>query len=377
MAIHTVEISRTYEDCASIQSLMAAFGFSSSSMRRFFFREGERACVKKKLGCDYPDLGLKFARAYRWIDKQTMMPMYTFTIKIEPQMLLSHHRTVELYRATPDNNRILRDEFHIAMNNFVDDSDPCLVDLWAWNCGRIDYTHNIQFETEEDGSRFLALTKKTSKYIRNRRAQKMKGIKAAEQSTAEANKSSKVLFYGKRKQIKRVYVGMPEADLDRLLEEATGTIRFENQCKYQKINTIKNKYGFGDRSIEHFLDERIARDILSQSYDDTVGFGTFYSSYWAKKHIMESDYGSRKKKALYNCMRVISLSRSVYKAKMKYAEGSAHLRGCSKKMKCTKQTFTRYLNDLEAIGVNPVMIPKNWNITVFENPIDQIIHPAD
>lgn len=373
--IHTFEISYSTVIESEVLALMDAFGFPQQKVRKVIdFRPSKRkACVRQPIPRQYAGIGIKHAQMYREIDKQTGGAAYSFSLKLEPQVMLVHHRTIDLYRATNENNELLRHAFHAAMNNFIDDTSiPNITELDFWNCKRIDYTHNLVFGSSDDKQLFLDLSKKTSKYTRQREKRSIKGVDKYDQSTAEANRSSKVTFYDKQREIQDKREGMPEDEKERLMRAAENIVRYEVQCKYGKVMSIKKSFSFPSRRIMYYLDEGVAHKVLLDTYKETVGTGDFYYFYRAKKIIEASAYSTRKRHTLFDWMRFVAQSRSLYRARQLFLARGHRIKKTKIVVQGTAATFTQHIKDVEAIGLNPIMIPKDWGVKEFKNPIAQL-----
>lgn len=378
MPIHTVDVIHgPILDSCYVQELMISFGVPKYKINKIMKVRPEklRDGAIHPLSKNHPLLGIKTVRILRFASPSLDTAEYYFIMKLEPQMMIEGRHTINLFVATEENRKKLLESFHSAMNQFMDDKEfPGLVDLANWNCLRIDYTQNLKFDTHEEAKLLLKLSKKTSRYIR--RNKKILSIDDPEQSTAEANKSSKVLIYEKLKQILETYGGISEADMKRLLKDATGVIRYEVQCKKGKVASLKRSRKLASRGVMNFLDEDIANDLLIKSYRQTIGEGDFFQAPQAHKKIESSSHFTSMKNKLYNTMRLIAQARSLYNGYQQFIEGGHKLRNTQTIVAGTSATFRNRLKALAAIGVNPCMIPKQLaeetGIKMLHNPLDQI-----
>ena len=289
---------------------------------------------------------------------------YYAVIRMEPQMILEEHRTINLFKATEYNVHALQNTFREVMLRFLGYDDETLANLSEWNCRRIDYSLNIYFDTEINLNLFLEMTKKTSRYIR-KKLKRMNKIPLKEQSTAEGNLSVKVLFYHKRRQVQCVYNSIPAEEMRRLIDNS--------KCKSTKTHTLKRKYGFDNRCILNYLNENIAHEILLTEYLNSVGRGDFYSRYHAEKRIKQSRFCKSKKTRLLHFLMLISRARHISNAEKQFTAGT-YIRHNKQSVlvKGSKNTFRNYRKALESLGINPMLIPKERHITHLSNPIFQV-----
>lgn len=383
MPAHTIEISLPpFTDTTQAERLLRLFHMPQYKIDKIIkFRPDHRkAVITHKLSKDYPDMGIKHVRMYR--DEASPISggrMFILYLKIEPQMMLEGKRTINLFHCLPDNIAKLEEVFHEAITNFIsEDEYPEFVNLNYWNCSRIDYTQNLMFESDEEASLFLSLSKRTSRYLR-RRPVKLKPQDSEEpidkeQSTAEINKSSKIIFYKKKKQIMESYGGMPQEEMQHLLEDAEGIIRYEVQCKGGKVNSLKRARQLSSRSISHFLSEELANYLLYKSYCETIGRGDFMYLPMMEKAIKQSGYATRLKNSLIKTEHLIAQSRSIAQGRANFISGDYRVKGLGI-IGGTEVTFRTHLNKMAGININPYPIPKDWikgKEKILANPIDQI-----
>ena len=369
--IHTLELIQEIQP-EQIHGIMTGFEFPQCKINKFFKRQGQIFGCFHKLSRQHPGLGIKQISLFRQEDTIAAGCSYYCLMRVEPQMVLQRERTVDLFMATEENVQALSDNFHTIMNMFIDDDGfPNIVDLAAWDCRRIDYTVNLKFSDDAKARLFLELTKKTSRYSRTTK-KVQPGIASKEQSTAEGNGSIKNLLYDKKKQIQETYGGVPDDELQQLIDNADGTIRFELQCKKRKIIGLKNRYGFASRSIINFLNEDIANDLLQKQYRQTVGSGDFYSFYHAQKRINEAPFGQKKKDNLVNFLRLVAQARHVDAALEQFVAGGTKIKRMDIVVEGSRNTFCNRLLDIAFVNINPVLIPKERKVTFLQNPIDQL-----
>ena len=289
---------------------------------------------------------------------------YYMVIKIEPRVILKEARTVELFQSAPENVEELKRMFAIYMERFIPDSTSDMRDLSKWRCNRIDYAVMFTFSNEQERDLFLMLTKRTSRFVRSER-KRINGLPLKEQSTGEGNKSWKLIFYDKAKQIREVYHQIPREVKENLLEEATISIRYEIQFRRNKVRGIKKNMNLVN--IIDFLDEDLSQKYLLEQYGKSVGTGDFYSLSEARSMVMGSNYSEKKKKRFCDILELVANAKGIANAEYKYSnaafDGKKIVKGC-------KKTFFNYCKELN----NPVTIPvrKVKEFPKLENPIRQL-----
>lgn len=375
--IHTFELSLFIPNVSYFKRCASALGFEQDEIDSIvYLQEGanEYICKTPKPYIE----GITSITLFHKILERSMGDVFSLYLKVEPQRLIEGRRTIDLFIPTEENKSLLLSKFHDAMQSIV--VDPIfgyLLDISSWSASRIDYTKNIRFSSEEEADNFLRMTHRTSRYVR-RNPIYMKecidpntGKRDVLESSAEGNKSVKGMFYKKAKQIEEVYTDIPDEEKKQLLQDGANIVRFEEQCNRNKISSLKTKYGFPDRNILHFMDMNIAQYILETAYSQRVGDGDFYSFYHAQKLIKKSSYSPSRKQRLIDTMKLIAQSRGVQKARDNFELG-IKVKGMDTTIQGCRSTFNSRLKDIESLGLNPTPIPKDWNITFLENPIDQI-----
>lgn len=142
-----------------------------------------------------------------------------------------------------------------------------------------------------------------------------------------------------------------------IMEAAQGILRFEVQCKYPKIYALSqqaekagncniNKYGA-------LLTPEVCENIVKYYFKKTVGMGDWYMLQEAVKTV-ESNFNRQKADRLIRVLQEVNQCRSLAKAKAKYQGDDLAV-------------FKLTLKDLSDIGINPVTIPKEWEIMHIPN----------
>ena len=362
--IHTLEIMR-YINPDHIHLISSALHFTEDKINHLLDPTLEHSSITNFF---YPN-GIKAVIINKWEHSN-----YSLVFRINPQTLLTGHSSVDLFMAVPDNVQALQQRFHEAVSPYFHNLDipniSELSQLSSYYCRRIDYTFDFRFSNQRDVDTFCNLTKKTSKFIRTT-LRSCNNLKQKDQSTAEANKSVKVMLYDKKKQIEQTN-RYRSKHVNDLINQAIGIVRIEVQCHKNKIESLRKKYGYSSKCIINYLNENIAADVLLKYYDNSVGRSDFYSLYRANKIIRQSDQTDRMKDKLYKFLQAIAHTRHVSNTRDNFKEG-IHLNGNSNiVVSGSKSTFRSRLKLLQQLNINPVTIPKDWHIPYFRNPVYQL-----
>lgn len=352
-----------------LRRFLPPFGFENAQIQRLVNNSRRISLYEtQSLAEQYHILGFGDMTVSKVFVEGYPLPIYHIYVVINPRLLIDGYETMNLFESTPENIEDLCNTFRSVLLDFSRDED--FNDLRTWKCHRVDYSHNFYFGSRTAADMFLALTKKTSRYVRRN------PIPAYEPSTAEGNKSSRVIYYDKAQMIRDTYHDVPEEQMEYLLGCAENLIRFEYQCFTGKASYLKNDNDFENKSIIHYLNDRIAHDLLRKVYRETVGEGDFCTLYYAQKKIKRSALSDRKKKQLERILQLIAQARSLSKGRAQFIEGGHQLKRTDIVVEGCKETFNGYLNDLLPMNLNPVLIPREWSrdtgIRILHNPFDEL-----
>ena len=167
------------------------------------------------------------------------------------------------------------------------------------------------------------------------------------------SKSATINCYWKHKQLKANFKNCPD------LENSQDLIRFEVQCKYLKTyllsKGIKSKQNSSDSDvIRELLSEDFCRDIIRTYFDKIIRRGDYFTLAGAIRKVQSCRFSKKKEARLINELRRINQMKGIHRVK-------STLQGED------LETFRRTLRDLDDINVNPVTIPREWNIKGIPN----------
>ena len=254
-------------------------------------------------------------------------------------------------------------------NKISQEISPLLHSFSNYRISRIDYCVNIsldEFIPECTPMRFMNLIKRSN--IPPHYEEWMKyddtahRMKSRPESFYLKSKSVNINCYSKYLQLlnkSEERVKKKRSPIDQETIDASRNIyRFEVQCKYLKIFSMSQKAKeAGDRSINKYkslLDPLICTTIVSDYYKKVIGKGDWYTLSTAIQIIKSKGFNSQKEQHLINALKDVSRCRSLAKAKE-----SCPIEKIG--------TFTRTLKELENLNINPVTIPREWNIKHIPN----------
>lgn len=154
------------------------------------------------------------------------------------------------------------------------------------------------------------------------------------------------------------------------LEKSHNLIRFEVQCKYSKVyamsSVIREEHNSSNAMlIKALVSNKVCEDVIRKYFSKIVRNGRYFTLSIARKIVKAYNFRSDKEERLIYALALINECRGITKAK-------------SKLLGIDLQDFKRSLKDLDDMLVNPVTIPREWNIDYIPNLLwayyDSIYH---
>ena len=245
--------------------------------------------------------GIKAIMLYRILDIKTSCFSYRVKLNIEPQEILEQRRTVNLFSCNLEDKERLSDIFYDMMSCIFGDIDNDLLDFSQWYASRVDYAINLNLLNHRNVETFIRLTKYTTQGARY--DVKTNSLEDDTQSTAQANKSTKLHLYDKERELDGI-----DAKIE-LTAAAAGIVRLEVQCKSSKIKSMcrsQIKERPHDRHALEYMNPKLAVYNIWNYYSTLVGFGDFYHLQKATRKIENYDYKPKMKINLINYIRLAS-----------------------------------------------------------------------
>lgn len=432
--IHTAEITKQFT-LSSISNVMVAFKFSQSDIDKFLRKASNSKSNQKiytfpksiDLFYSHPNCGITSVKVL--FIKSALGITFILKLRLDIQKLYSddYSKNITLYSISRHPawvkvmNQLLNLGFRkkireITSNNFdILISRFQLDDLNSWKCSRIDFSINLDLDTDyrifkgedvedtinQPAPRFKSylflseqekligrnpatiifdrLTKSTLMPSR-KDIKRIDSIKNFDQSTAAGNSCSKVICYKKLEEITaHNFSNKHDEQQQKYEQSAINIIRFEVQCRYRKIQQLIKKWNITNPTIFDFMDRDKIYDILLEQFKEVVGVENFCSLYYYKTTIEKSTLTPTKQKNLINFVKLISQARSISKAKEDFTKRDKDNRlvGTPLKksrtiVKGSKSTFYRNLQLLSSLNLSRYPIPRDWGVNKFRNPIYQL-----
>lgn len=285
---------------------------------------------------------------------QTYRPGLTYRgieIRLNPKVLLNPNMLIQ--STTVDEVPLIAARFNEQLQIIFGGFHRYLPSFNQWICKRIDYCADVITEHVSDYIRLFQRAKVPNRHFEAKN--KLEGSAYAMCSSMTLN------FYNKQDElIKRRTVRNDTRITDEHIRAAEGILRVEVQCERNKTNYMKQREGFSNKCVEHFLDPRLAKETILNYYDKTIGSGDFYSLYEARKIINRARIRQDSKQALYETLDLVSQVRRMDAARKQYMEGVI-LEGKGP-LQGSGETFDRNVKKLRSLGINPVTIPRSWGI---------------
>ncbi|MBE6054290.1 MAG: hypothetical protein E7212_10330 [Clostridium sartagoforme] len=208
---------------------------------------------------------------------------------------------------------------------------------------RIDYRYDVVIPSKKERSLLVKLLKKGPN-----KSCYMEKINKYKEGVRYFAKSKTNNIYDKENE--RHDVGEEVKDYEKKV------FRFEAQVKKPHLRYKKTKYDIQLELEEYFTFEKY-KEYMGKMIIKTVGKGDFYNFYHAKKIINNSSIKEKYKKELIKFLNHTSKKRSLSKTKEEFG----------------RYKYEMYINMLEELGVNPILIPEKEKVTYLSNPLKELI----
>lgn len=208
---------------------------------------------------------------------------------------------------------------------------------------RLDYRYDVLIPDKKERELILKLLKKSMTHMNY-----MKKVSKYRETIRYFSKSRSDNIYDK--EIERL------AKKKKIKPYEKGILRFEAQVKNEHIKYKNKKLKIG-RSFQMYFTMEMYKFYMRKMIINVVGDGDFYSLREAEKIIAKSKINDKDKNDLREFLVYTSCKRSLSKTKERYG----------------RYKFTKYINILSELGINPIIIPEKWRIKRLDNPLQQLI----
>ena len=263
-------------------------------------------------------------------------------------------------------------DMNIAIINFNDNSkkiSPLLGTFNDYEIKRVDYCINIRlgdFIPTYDPELIMNLAKRSDipphykewmEYDKTSHRMKSKP-----ESFYLCSKSVNINCYSKylqllnrsKENVDKGYDPIPQE----IIDASHDIIRFEVQCKYFKTYALNKKAGNSGNECPNkyksLLNPLTCVGIVSSYYEKVIGKGDWYSLPEAVRIIQSKNFNSQREQRYIDALKYVNQCRSLAKAKASY-QGNELI------------AFKQTLKELADLNINPVTIPREWNIKHIPN----------
>lgn len=208
---------------------------------------------------------------------------------------------------------------------------------------RLDYRYDVIIPDKNERKMIIKLLKKSAvKFNYMRKISKYdNSIRYFSKSRSDNIYDKEIERVAKKKEIK-----LYERDV----------LRFEAQLKYEHIKYKQRNCNL-DKSLEAYLTYDMYMDYMQKMIINVVGTGDFYSLREAEKIIKISNIAEKEKMELREFLVYTSQKRNITKTKEKFK----------------KYKFNKYINYLNELGINPIIIPEKVGVKFIRNPLRKLI----
>lgn len=299
---------------------------------------------KKHLNERYRNKGIVFIGYY--IIKPGYIAFY-IEIKINFKKLIDENYDKKSLLVQADSDKI-----EVAFNEVIKELDIGLPLFEKWKVNRIDYCVNIKTPYVKEYINIL--NKSDMPYNLTYGSGSSRNYSKADDSFYLVKKkngkrkyteNARINFYNKQEQLKNLKEQGKEIT-DEQIAAAKDILRLEVQCFKPKTEYLKLKYSMTTKNIYHFLNAEISYDVIYRALSQIARVGDYKRKSKALK-LIDARRGSVKvNNMLKQIIKDVAVQHNaVYKVREKYIE-----------QEISKDTFNRWLRELDKLNVNPVTI---------------------
>ncbi len=269
---------------------------------------------------------------------------YSIEIRLRPKLLIDSKGYYQLTSISEF------EEISIGFNYILNDILSLkLPDFFKWKALRIEAAIDLKID-EEIIPKYLFLFKKGNipdYFLINPQTQKYKDSKT-NVYLMSVNKT--VNWYNRYETLLEKEKKAHKKFLD--FSETKGILRFETQVRD------------GNELVMDVLNQERCKKEVLKFYKQIVGKGNYYKLNTALKIIKEKVNDHQKQIELEIILKLIDKCGSIVEAKEAFLSEN--------NTQDPADTFSKRINQLRKLGINPVVLPSEWKITYLENLYDKI-----
>lgn len=213
---------------------------------------------------------------------------------------------------------------------------------------RIDYKIDVEVPNPQHRELLFRLMEKyTLKYAYKEKIKWGKGENGDpfkyETSQYHKNNSTELLIYSKEEE--RIAKGEPIEPYDK------NVIRYKLRLKNRHLNSMKREDKGGrarPKQLQVYFSKQLMQEYMRKHVIPIVHTGDFYKINEAEKVISNSSFSRMKKERLREFL--VTISKGTIDTPLKKSKEEGGI---------SRPTYRQYLKDLESLGINPILIPKN------------------
>lgn len=292
---------------------------------------------------------------------------HAIEIRLNPKVLIQENEYVKVARASDYND--IRDQFKKVLKPIqkLFEENPShgvyrFNALSEYQVKRFDYCINIRTELHEVymglikradvPARFIVMSELDEKTGRRKSYDQSFYIQTKKHSVG-------INFYNKQYQMHK---GFEDYEM---LEDACNIIRLEIQCLAGKTNSMKQKHEWKYRDFINFANDDIARKMIYDYYEKTVGFEDYFTLSEAKRRVETCcNYRGKTKAKIIEVLELVNQKRSIHQARLAYSENLENSDDVAE--------FNSMIKKIRKSGINPVTIPVNWGYDHIPNLVEEM-----
>ncbi len=364
----TLDMSLTGTDVHKLLLDFMAYS-KTTALKMYWYKEGKYVTyypspnylpTDMKIYFDGKDKGIHW---HIYMDDRFSGIIYIIEVTINPKILagIIDYLTAATY-----------DDINVAATNFNKESNkisPLLMNFADYRIKRVDYCINIclsDFIPTYDPEQIMNLIKRSDIPPHSKEWMEYDDtshrMKSRPESFYLTSKSVNINCYSKYLQLlnrSQEYVANGYEPIpSEIIDASRNIIRFEVQCKYFKTYALNKKAENSGNECPNkyksLLNPLTCIEIISSYYKKVIGKGNWYTLSEAVRIIQSKNFNIQKEKRYIDTLKYISQCRSIAKAKASY-QGNDLI------------AFKKTLQELADFNINPVTIPREWNIKHIPN----------
>ncbi|WNF21331.1 hypothetical protein [Mesobacillus jeotgali] len=225
-----------------------------------------------------------------------------------------------------------------------------LPDLLFWNVKRIDYAIDINLPKEMI-IKYLFLFKKSNHPEYMRIDKTTQRFFDCEHNLYLNSKNITINYYDRYKALKN--------------KQLVGELIFLNTNRVRNKFRLEIQYKNCKGKLYNFLNYEFGKSTILYFYNLVIGPGAYLPLEKAIENTFNENISFKKGVKLRNFLKYIDNEGGIFEAKMRFIKEN------NNRCKAIKD-FSKMLNDIRKLGLNPICLPSSWGMDQMPNLIDKI-----